>query len=157
MKKIVVLFFISILIIGHQNIIFASYINKRNTNEEMKLYLQEVFDNRINIWNNLMMERTSLEDIEKQLKEYTTEPLLTVDMEMFKDIIINPTSYESIREVHIQNCEAMKITEEERVFIVDILWVLQNYEELAYEEVEYIVKMEKEGNKWLLSDYQLNR
>ncbi|SNS86190.1 hypothetical protein SAMN05446037_102458 [Anaerovirgula multivorans] len=157
MKKIVVLFFIAILIIGHENIIFASYKNEEALNEEMKLHLQEVFSNRVNIWNTFITEGATLEDTKIQLKEYTTEPLIEVDFAIFQEIVENPTSYEVIKEVHIQNCEAIKVHGKESTFSVEILWVLETYEELVYEEVQYIVIMKKDKNKWLLSDYQLNR
>lgn len=157
MKKIVVLFFIAILIIGHENIIFASYKNEEVLNEEMKYYLQEVFSNRANIWNLFIKGASTIEDTEMQLKEYTTEPLISVDMAIFQEILENPTSYEIIGEVDVQYCEAIKLQGKEGIFRVGILWELETYEESEYEEVEYLVVMKKYKDKWLLSDYHLNR
>ncbi|SET80716.1 hypothetical protein SAMN05660297_03571 [Natronincola peptidivorans] len=158
MKKIVVLFFLVILAIGHENIIFASFKNQEIEDEAIGQYLQEVFEERVQIWNEFMMKGDKdLQSIKKQLMEYTTEPLLSFDMNAFEDLLKNPTSYEIIRDVSIERCQSIEMEGSNRTYLVEIFWVVEAYEELHREEVEYIVIMEKINDKWLLSDYQLNR
>lgn len=155
MKKIVVLFFIILLIIGQKNIIFNSYAQEEVLNQEMQQRLQEIFNNRINLWNTYITEKPPLEEIEIQLKDYITEPLLSTDLEIFYDITVNPTSYEAIEEVHIQDCKVIKLHGNHSSFLVEILWGIQENQVLIYEEIEYVVEMKREDQKWLLSDYRL--
>lgn len=133
---------------------FASYTNKEVLAKEVENDLQQIFNNRVNIWNKLMVENISLDDIQMQLGESISEPLITNDMEIFEDILNNPTSYETILDVDIQDCEIIKITRKKGVFLVKIAWTLEGYEDMDYEEVEYDVDMIRKNNRWLLSDYK---
>ncbi|AOY76650.1 hypothetical protein [Clostridium formicaceticum] len=156
MKKIVVLFFLVVLLIGHENFIFASYKNEEVSEEEIQQQLQKIFDKRIDVWNAFMVgQYSSLESIQGDLEDYTAEPLLSIDMNTYEGIMSSPSSYEIIKEVNMIDCKAIKTNNIKGTYLVKILWGIQSYEGFSYEEVEYIVEMVNIKNRWLLSDYQL--
>ncbi|AKL94908.1 hypothetical protein CACET_c14440 [Clostridium aceticum] len=157
MKKIVVLFFFVVLLIGHENFIFASYESQEVSEEEIQQHLQEIFDERIDVWNDFMVGKySSLEAIRRDLEDYTTEPLLAIDISTYESIMNHPSSYEIIKEVNVMHCETIKANGTKGTYLVRIFWGIQSYDEFTYEEVEYIVEMLHIKNKWMLSDYQLN-
>ncbi|SDK22212.1 hypothetical protein [Natronincola ferrireducens] len=156
MKKILATFFVLLLLIGHENIIFASYKNEEVFDEEMEHYLQEIFDTRIDIWNGFMRgEYVSIEAVIEDLQEHIMEPLLTTDVEIYTDLLQNPASYEMIEQVKIITCKEIKKYGNKREYNVKVLWTIQDYEEILYEEIEYRMELRWVKNKWMLSDYQL--
>lgn len=158
MKKIVAMFFLIILLMGNKDFIFASYKNEKTSEEELKYHLQEIFDKRIEVWNAFMTgEYSSLKDIEDDFKNYTMEPLLTIDLKVFEDILNNPTSYEMIKDVNIINCQPIDKKENKGTYLVKIAWELEDFGDIVCEEFEYIVEVIKIKDNWLLRNYELNR
>ncbi|NLM03822.1 MAG: hypothetical protein GX214_02255 [Clostridiales bacterium] len=155
MKRIILLFFIIILIIGSKNFTFASYRSNR-TSDDIQNYLQEIFDYRIIIWNDFITDQDrSIKDIESNLKKFIAEPLLTIDLDNFKHIMENPTSYELIQNVYINNCKLQYNRMGSKIYIVNIGWDLVKDTEIIYEEYDYIVELIQIENKWLLKNYEL--
>jgi len=159
MKRIIVLSFVIILLVGNRNIIFASYNNMDEISEaEIKVSLQEIFNKRIEVWNAFMIgENLSLVNIKEDLKIYIAEPLLTIDLNIYEDMMNNPTSYEVINDVKILNCQLISRNEKNRSYLVSIAWELEDLGEIIHEELEYKVEVVKIKDNWLLKNYELNQ
>lgn len=159
MKRIIVLSFVIILLVGNRNIIFASYNNRDEISEaEIKVSLQEIFNKRIEVWNAFMIgENLSLVNIKEDLKIYIAEPLLTIDLNTYEDMMDNPTSYEVINDVKILNCQLISRNEKNRGYLVSIAWELEDFGEIIHEELEYKVEVVKIKDNWLLKNYELNQ
>lgn len=159
MKRIIVLSFVIILLVGNRNIIFASYNNRDEISEgEIKVSLQEIFNKRVEVWNAFMIgENLSLINIKEDLKTYIAEPLLTIDLNIYKDMMDNPTSYELINDVKILNCQLISRNEKNRSYLVNIAWELEDFGEIIHEELEYKVEVVKIKDNWLLKNYELNQ
>ncbi|MCC5912140.1 MAG: hypothetical protein JJT76_17110 [Clostridiaceae bacterium] len=158
MKKIVVLFFLMLLILGHETITFASYKNDNVLEKELTYQLQETFEKRIEVWNGFLMGGyDSLQGIQIALEGVVGEPLLTIDIETFKEMLDNPTSYEGIEKVDISNCKVIYANNKEAHLTADILWILEGYGGKDMEEITYNLEMKKMDNKWLLTNYEVKR
>ncbi len=156
MKKFFAIFLSILIIFSYQSVIFASY-NNETFEEELHQQVDLVFKQRSRIWNQFLIgQYSSIDEINKDLKEFITDPLLKSDMKMFKEIINNPASYEEISDVSVKSIYPIKNSLNKIEFEATLLWKVSGYQNKYTEEIKYIVKMEKIKNKWLLSDYEVS-
>lgn len=155
MKRI---FIISILIIGiitWHNFIFASYSNE-TFEQELFEQVKQVFYQRTRIWNNLLAgQYTTLLQVEEELGDIITNPLLELDMKLFRQILDSPTSYEGISSISIKDICIIKNSFKRVDLEIVVLWEIEGYENNYNEEIKYSAQMEKIKEKWLLSDYKI--
>lgn len=155
MRKVFVIFIFIIAIACH-NFIFASY-NGRTTEQELHKQVERIFCERARIWNNYLIgQYTSLARLGDELETIVTDPLFGSDMEMFKQMLSAPTSYEGISGASVQSVRTIKNSFGKAVLEAEILWEIEGYENDYKEEIEYIVEMKKYGENWLLCDYKIN-
>jgi len=94
--------------------------------------------------------------VKKDLKKSIANPLLKSDIEMFEQMLNNPTSYEGISKVTLKNISIVNNSLNEVELKIILLWDVMGYENEYSEEIEYKVKMKKRKDGWLLSSYEIS-
>lgn len=156
MKKVSIIFLFIITIISYQNVIFASY-NSEAFEEELHQQVGQVFKERSRIWNQFLMgQYVSISEMKEDLDKFITDPLLKSDVEMFDQMLNNPTSYEEISNVIIKSIYIVKSSSNKVQLEAKAVWNVSGYENEYMEEIKYIVEMEKVNDNWLLSDYEVS-
>lgn len=156
MKRLSIIFLFILTIISYQNVIFASY-NSEALVEELHQEVDRVFKERSKIWNQLLMgQYVSIDEIEKDLNEFIVNPLLKLDIEMFEEVLNNPTSYEGISNVTVKSIYVVKNSLNRVKLECIMLWDISGYENEYTEEIKYIVEMENIKDRWMLSNYQIS-
>lgn len=157
MKRLSIIFLLVITIISSQNVIFASY-NREVLEEELYQHVENVFKERSRVWNQFLLgQYLSITEIEEDLKQFITEPLLKSDVAMFNEMLKNPGSYEEIADLSIKNLYVIHSGLNKVTLRALVIWDVVEYENEYSEEVEYVVEMEKIKDRWLLRDYQLSQ
>lgn len=157
MKKASIAFLFIIILISYKNVIFASY-NSEVFGEELHHHVERVFKERSEIWNKILMgQYIHINEIEEDLNKIIVSPLLEFDVEIFEQILNNPTSYEAISDVTIKNIYIVKSGFNQVELKTTIIWDVIGYDNEYTEEVKYIVKMEKIKDNWFLSNYEISK
>ncbi len=156
MKRVFVIFLFIVTMISYQNVIFASYSND-TFKEELHKEVETLFKERIRVWNQFLIgEYLSIYEIEKELKEFTVYPLLKDDMEMYKEMIFEPRSFEMISKVKVKDISIIKNSSNKVKLEARVLWDVSGYVNDYSEEILYSVELEKVKDKWMLSNYKIN-
>jgi len=154
--SIVFLFIMITIIISYQNVIFAAYSSEA-LEEELHQQIEQTFKERSRIWNQFLMgQYSSIDEVKKDLKKSIANPLLKSDIEMFEQMLNNPTSYEGISKVTLKNISIVNNSLNEVELKIILLWDVMGYENEYSEEIEYKVKMKKRKDGWLLSSYEIS-
>ena len=153
LTSILILILLFLLIFLNKGSIFASFQGPGECEGQMQAHLQDIFNNRIWIWNNFLLGNLTLEDVEDRLKESIGGELLAEDLKTFEDILKNPTSYETIEEVTIKKCELIKKDRDRKILLTRIQWSIRGFNGLETEELEYIVHMKRRNNSWFMNNY----
>lgn len=116
--------------------------------------LEQIFMTKANIWNKFVLGGyETIRSLELDLREISVDPLLSSDLKIFNELKNNPTSYELIESVTIQNFELIDINKYYAIGNVQINWVMQDGQQTYMEEIDYTVYLLRVHEKWMLSDY----
>lgn len=159
MKKVLLFFLLLITLIINKSMIFAvedtsSIISEEET-IEIKNNVHDLLNKRAVLWNELFCEKSSLEEINEELKTIVAPPLLTYDMEAFSEIKNEYTSMERILKVDVLKVQDIKISDKEIIVDIEVEWLMEGFEKNYKEKVDYRMNLIKSDELWKISDYNV--
>ena len=159
MRRILLCFLMLIAIMINRGTIFAVVNQNEAFNEEeavqIKRDINDLLTKRSNLWNKLFSEEAKLEKISEELEEIVVDPLLTYDMEAFKEIKDMNTSMERILNVKVLTIKNVKLDEEKITVDIEVEWLMEGFEENYKEKIDYKMNLIKHDSKWKISDYNI--
>ncbi|WP_432408845.1 hypothetical protein [Wukongibacter sp. M2B1] len=159
MKKVLLFFLLLITLVINRSMIFAVEDNGSDLDEEQALEIKKDIDDllnqRANLWNQLFSEEKKLEEITGKLKEIVEEPLLTYDIEAFNQIKTENTGMEKILNVDVLEVKNAVIAENEITVDIQVEWLMEGFEKNYKEQVDYSMKLIRTDEKWKIYDYKV--
>lgn len=154
-----VFFLMIILFSFHYQTIFAYFIEEEQPIEDMVPRIQEIFEVRTEMWNTFLDSTDNngltIRETQKKLQGYVEDPLLKEDLKIYQQILIEPTSYEKINSLRIDEYHLLEGTNKRKKIQLTITWDLEGYDGISSETVNYILEMKKSKDIWLLRDYRV--
>lgn len=159
MRRILLCFLMLIAIMINRGTIFAVVNQNEAFSEEeamqIKRDINDLLTKRSNLWNKLFSEETKLEKISEELEEIVVDPLLTYDIEAFKEIKDMNTSMERILNVKVLTINNIKLDEDKITVDIEVEWLMEGFQENYKEKIDYKMNLIKHDNKWKISDYNI--
>lgn len=145
------------LLSTHFERIFATHQEVNPSIDEILPRIQEIFEVRTDIWNNLLDESAdkNLTKVQLKLRDYVEDPLLREDLKTFQEMIENPTSFEKVLSFRIDECSILETFNGITKVLLNIYWELEGYDGISNESVNYFVELTKENQKWYIRDYRV--
>lgn len=140
---------------NHLNI-FA-ILNPTNTDlleREIYIRVKEGLHIRVELFNQIL-EGTEIDtsEVKKKLRYYLEDPLLTADIETFKELRTDGIDHEFIEDFKIEELNVVEQEGDTVQLEVAITWFLQGMEEFRQEKTLYHMVMVRKGEDWFLKDY----
>ncbi|ABR49282.1 hypothetical protein Amet_3143 [Alkaliphilus metalliredigens QYMF] len=156
MKKGIIFFLLIILLFVNDYEIFAFLDPNGGAIENIQEEFEFVFQKRTEIWNGIIHgQYGTKQEFERDLKNLMVDPLLTMDLNIFEQILREPTSYEAIRYMEIKEFTVTQLKAHNMVGEVTIFWEVESYEDVYVEEVTYEIQMRRKNQQWYLADYEI--
>ncbi len=156
MKKIgfgmIVIFVFIVLLNGYS--VRASFANNKTNENEMKL-IQSLITKRTEIMNKGLYNCKDIEHIVEELKAIEKGDILERDILSIKEASSNPTDYPMVSNTKIKNITHISINENIHEITAIIEWSISYDLEESIEEYEYIIQIEEQDEKYVLTEFRL--
>ncbi|WZL74684.1 hypothetical protein QBE52_08350 [Clostridiaceae bacterium 35-E11] len=160
MKKILLFFLILVVVIiyGKGSFVDANTtIPKEQGFSNEKQIIEQLFQQRAQLWNKLYEKNNKPSQYINQLKDIVAEPLLAFDIQAFQDVQEFPTDIDKVLDVHILKINHVVYKRSEMTAKVKMYWKMQGLSSQYQEEIDYIVTLKRQNNKWKICDYNIEQ
>lgn len=158
MKKTLLFFLILIALLIHTKGHFADanpVVEEEVNYEKERAMIEELFRERSNLWNNIYERTMETDEWTENLKKIVVEPLLSFDVEAFKQACEYPTDMDKVLGLKIVTIENVVYGKESMEAKIRMHWKMEGFESKYEEEIDYRVILKKENGKWKLYDYNV--
>lgn len=123
--------------------------------ENEKHLIESLLKKRAALWNQVYEDDVDMESWIQELKQIATEPILSSDIETFRELKQFPAELDKVLDLKVRHIDDIHYGRNKITAKATVSWHMNGMESEYQEEIKYTIVLKESDNQWKLCEYTI--